>query len=82
MRHTRTWNNFGAIGAICCCFIVIDEYDCEHLGFIKGRVFLDKLRDFLPPEGGLWSVELNYLHVGTNYCYLNHFLCGATSENR
>jgi len=58
VRHT--WNIFGTIGTICFCFIVIDEYGYEHLGFIKGRVFLDKLRDFSAPQVGLWSVELNF----------------------
>jgi hypothetical protein len=56
VRHT--WNNFGAIGTICLCFIVIDEYGCEHLGFMKGKVFLDRQKDFSAPQGGLWSVGL------------------------
>lgn len=68
VRHT--WNNFGTIGAICVCFIVTEECGYEHLGFIKGRVFLDKQRDFSAPQGGLWSVELNFWYVCTNYCYL------------
>jgi hypothetical protein len=48
------------------CTIVIGENGSEHLGSVKGRVFLDELRDFSAPEGGLCPVDLKYLYVSTN----------------